>query len=230
MKDESHLYIVATPIGNLQDITLRAIETFKISDTIVCEDTRVTGKLLHHLGIKKPMIALNEFNEQNVAYDVIHLLEQGQKISLVSDGGTPLISDPGFVLVRLARQKGFTVTPIPGASAVIAALSASGLPSDSFLFLGFLPKNATKKRKLLTSYTESINKTFSPTLLFYESPHRIVDTLSLIQIIFGDIEIMIAREITKIYESFQSGQVSELIKEYTAKQPKGEITVLLSMK
>ncbi len=230
MDSEGHLYIVATPIGNLQDITLRAIEILKDSDVIVCEDSRVTGKLLHHLGFKKPMMALNEFNEETVAYEIIHLLQQGKKISLVSDSGTPLISDPGFILVRLARKKGIPVTPIPGASAVIAALSASGLPSDSFLFLGFLPKNNSKKKKTLTTISEMTQLDLSPTIIFYESPHRIVDTLILLHEICGDREILIARELTKIYESFHSNTISKLITEFSTKQPKGEITVLLSLK
>lgn len=230
MEHTGHLYIVATPIGNLQDITLRAIDTLKHVDSIVCEDTRVTGKLLHHLEFKKPMIALNEFNEQTVAYEIIHLLQQGQSIALVSDSGTPLISDPGFILVRLARQKGISVTPIPGASAVITALSASGLPSDSFLFLGFLPKNSTKKKKVLSRIQEFTKQDITPTIIFYESPHRIVATLELLKELVGDREIVIARELTKVYESFLTDTISNVCDQFTKAQPKGEITVLLSMK
>ncbi|HRN96603.1 MAG TPA: 16S rRNA (cytidine(1402)-2'-O)-methyltransferase [Candidatus Levybacteria bacterium] len=230
MEEPGHLYIVATPIGNLHDATLRALDTLKQCDTVVCEDTRVTGKLLHHFGIKKPMVALNEFNEETVMYEIISQLENGAIVALVSDGGTPLISDPGFLLVRLARKKGITITPIPGPSAVTTALSASGIPSDSFLFLGFLTKNRTKKKKLLSHIKTTISKDFSPTLVLYESPHRIVDTLTVLQETFGDCEIVIARELTKIHEEFKQELLSTLINEYTQKAPKGELTLLLSLK
>lgn len=230
MEHSGHLYIVATPIGNLQDITLRALETLKSSDTIVCEDTRVTGRLLHHYDIKKPMIALNEFNEETVIYELITRLKEGETLSLVSDSGTPLVSDPGFLFVRLARQKGISVTPIPGASAVIAALSASGLPSDSFMFLGFLSKNKTKKQKVLTHIQSLLTKDFSPTIILYESPHRIVDTLIALQEAFGNREIVIARELTKVYEEFHRESISTLIEQYRKNQPKGELTLLVSLK
>lgn len=230
MEISGHLYIVATPIGNLQDITLRALEIFKQCDTIICEDTRVTGNLLHHFEIKKPMVALNEFNEETVMYELINRLKNGEIMCLVSDGGTPLVSDPGFLLVRLAHKHGVPVTPIPGASAVITALSASGLPSDSFLFLGFLPKNSSKKIKILSHIHTSVSKDFSPTLILYESPHRIVDTLICLEKIFGNCEIVIARELTKMYEEIRREKVQELIAEYSEKQPKGEITLLLSLK
>lgn len=228
--DLGHLYIVATPIGNMQDITLRALETLRQSNLIVCEDTRVTGGLLHRHDIKKPMRALNEFNEETVLYEIISQLENGAIVSLVSDSGTPLISDPGFLLVRQARKKSIPVTPIPGASAVTVALSASGLPSDSFLFLGFLSKNLSKKKRLLTHIHASYNKDYSPTLILYESPHRITSTLAVLCEVFGDQKITIARELTKIHEEFKTGLLSELIAEYTQKSPKGELTLLISQK
>ncbi len=228
--DLGHLYIVATPIGNLQDITLRALETLKQSDTIVCEDTRVTGILLHNYGIKKPLIALNEFNEQTVIYEIIEKLQQGENVSLVSDNGTPLISDPGFLLVRLARKKEIPVFPIPGPSAVITALSASGLPTDSFVYLGFLPKNKTKKKKYLQYLSSIVTKDFCPTFALYESPHRIIDTLTQIKDTFGDIHVVVARELTKIHEEFTNIQISECIANYSQKAPKGEITLLFSLK
>jgi 16S rRNA (cytidine1402-2'-O)-methyltransferase len=228
MNTAGNLYIVATPIGNLQDITLRAIEILKSVDLIVCEDTRVTGKLLHHLGIKKTMKALNEYNEEQVLYEVLSGLEAGMNIALVSDAGTPLISDPGFRLVRTAREKIFEVIPIPGASAVIAAISASGLPCDKFLFLGFLAKNRTKKHKLLSHLKKTVTPDYRPTIIFYESPHRVVDSLQVMYEVFGDIEIVIARELTKVYEEISKKRVQEWIGLYTEQQPKGEITVLFS--
>jgi 16S rRNA (cytidine1402-2'-O)-methyltransferase len=214
----------------LQDITLRAIETLKSSDVIVCEDTRVTGRLLHHLGIKKPLRALNEFNEESQIHEIISELLQGLVISLVSDSGTPLISDPGFLLVRAARSKNIPVTPLPGPAAVIAALSASGLPTDMFLFLGFLSKNNTKKKKLLSHIQGTLSKDYSPTLILYESPHRVLQTLTTIREVFGDKKIVIARELTKIYEEFKFELISTLISEYSEKQPKGELTLVLSLK
>ncbi len=229
MQKSEHLYIVATPIGNLQDITLRALDTLKSCDIIVCEDTRVTGRLLHHYGIKKPMKALNEYNEQTVAYEIIDELKAGKNICLVSDSGTPLISDPGFRLVRLAKKQSIQVVPIPGPSAVIAALSASGIPTDSFFFTGFLPKQSTKKKRYLEQWKESC-RTISSTLIFYESPHRIADTLKTIQEVCDNVQVTIARELTKVHEEILTLPVQTFIDEYTKKQPKGEITVLLSLK
>src|SRR3989344_4737819 len=162
------LYIVATPIGNLQDITLRALETLKNVDIVLCEDTRLTGKLLNHFKIKKPLCLLNDFNEETVSYQVLDLLVDGKQIALVSDAGTPLISDPGYRLVRLAREHDIKVIPIPGATSVVSALSASGLASDSFLFIGFLPKGTNKKSKLFKNFISTYKAgEFSPTLIFF---------------------------------------------------------------
>lgn len=230
MDSSGQLYIVATPIGNMQDITFRAIDVLKGCDLVVCEDTRVTGKLLHHYNIKKPLKPLNEFNEQNVIYDVINKIINGAKVCLVSDSGTPIVSDPGFLLVREARKKKLTVTPIPGPSAVVAALSASGLPTDSFLFLGFLPKNKTKKQKMLTYISSTFTNDYKPTMIIYESPHRIVDTLQYLKEVFDDKKIMVAREVTKMHEEFRSELLSTFISEYSEKQPKGELTLLISLK
>jgi len=218
------LFIVATPIGNLQDITLRAIETLKSVDVIVCEDTRITGRLLGKYEIQKKLLALNEFNEEQIVHKIIGLLDY-QNVALVSDAGTPLISDPGYRLVHEARKKGLTVIPIPGPNAAIAALSASSLPTDKFVFLGFLPKSKTKAMELIKT-TSAINAT----IVLYESPHRIVQTLTSIQNVLGDIEVTIARELTKIYEEIITLKVSELINMYTLKEPKGEIVVLFSNK
>lgn len=219
-----NLYIVATPIGNLQDITLRAIETLKEVDLIVCEDTRITSRLLQKFEIKKPLIAVNEFNEEQVVYEVLKKLET-QNIALVSDAGTPLISDPGFRLVNEAKKKGFKIIPIPGASALTAALSASGLPTDKFTFLGFLSKSKT--RAILSLETV---KVFGSTIILYESPHRITETLQIIKEVFGNIDVTLARELTKIYEEIESETVDSLIEKYLKKQPKGEFVILFSTK
>lgn len=219
-----NLYIVATPIGNLQDITLRALETLRSVDLIVCEDTRVTSILLKKFDIKKKLIAINEFNEEQVVYEILKRLEM-ENVALVSDAGTPLISDPGFRLVNLARKNGVSVVPIPGASALIAALSASGLPTDKFVFLGFLSKSSTKAEKSL-----EIFKNLETTVILYESPHRIIQTLQSIQKVYGPIEVTIGRELTKIYEEIFSKEVGLLINEYIIKAPKGELVVLFSTK
>ena len=179
MNKNGNLYVVATPIGNLQDMTLRGIETLKNVDLIVCEDTRVTSVLLNKYDIKKPLLAVNEFNEEQVMHRVLKRLESSD-IALVSDAGTPLISDPGYRLVRAAKNKGFVVTPIPGASAIIAALSASGLPTDKFLFLGFLSKTKGKAIKSLQAAKE-----IGATIVIYESPHRVMQTLSNIAEVLG---------------------------------------------
>lgn len=221
---KGNLYIVATPIGNLQDITFRAVETLKSVDFIVCEDTRVTARLLNHYDIKKPMIALNEFNEDQILYEILKKLEM-QSCALVSDAGTPLISDPGYRLVKEAKRKKACIIPIPGASALIAALSVSGLPTDKFVFLGFLPKSESRAGKLLNK-----TKLLEQTVILYESPHRILKTLELIKNIFGDIEITIARELTKIYEEIRSEKASALIEHFSKNVPKGEFVVLFSLK
>jgi len=224
MGDKGKLYVVATPIGNLQDITLRGLETLKSANVIVCEDTRVTSKLLKKFEIKKPLIAVNEFNEEQIVYQIIQQLESGD-VALVSDAGTPLISDPGFRLVNTARKKGFEILPIPGPSALIAALSASGLPTDKFVFLGFLSKSEVKAEKSLIAVKE-----LEVTVLLYESPHRIIETLVVIRKIFGDIEVTVARELTKIYEEIYSNDVSTLLKDFETKPPKGEFVLLFSTK
>jgi len=224
MGDKGKLYVVATPIGNLQDITLRGLETLKSANVIICEDTRVTLKLLKKFEIKKPLIAVNEFNEEQIVYQIIQQLESGD-VALVSDAGTPLISDPGFRLVNTARKKGFEIIPIPGPSALIAALSASGLPTDKFVFLGFLSKSEVKAEKSLIAVKE-----LEVTVLLYESPHRIIETLVVIRKIFGDIEVTVARELTKIYEEIYSNDVSTLLKDFETKPPKGEFVLLFSTK
>lgn len=228
------LYIVSTPIGNLQDITLRAIETLKSADLIVCEDTRVTGRLLHHLGIKKEMQVINDSNEENKIYEVCKLLKNGKNIALVSDAGTPLISDPGFKLVRYVLQKGIGVIPIPGANSAITALSASGLPTDKFLYLGFLPDSYEKKKNTLLRLSLSLaslsSNKLSPTVIFFESPHRLLKTIDALEEVFGDIEIVVARELSKIYEEFLRDRLSFLKLHFKKTLPKGEFVILFNLK
>ena len=224
METSGNLYIVATPIGNLQDITLRAIETLKNVDVIVCEDTRVSSVLLNKFEIKKPLIAVNEYNEDQVIYSIISKLET-QNVALISDAGTPLISDPGYKLLSAVKKKGFTIVPIPGASAVIAALSASALPTDRFVFLGFLSRTPSKALRSL-----ELARPLEATVVLYESPHRLLQTLKNIQEVYGDIPVTIARELTKKFEEIKSLPVSEILKEYASKNPKGEFTVLFSTK
>lgn len=218
------LYIVSTPIGNLQDITLRAIETLKTVDLVVCEDTRVTGNLLHHLGIKKEMVALNDANEENKIYEIISKLEQGLSIALVSDSGTPLISDPGYKLVRTAVQKGIKISPIPGANAITTALSCSGLPTDKFLFVGFPPDSLERKKK----FFQKIQIT-DITIVLYESPHKLIRSLQALEEVFGDIDIVVAREMTKIHEEFLRDKISNLKKHFTSTKPKGEFVILFRL-
>jgi len=197
------LFVVASPIGNLSDISNRALETLREVDFIACEDTRQTIKLLNHFGIQKPLTSYHEFNEEQKAEEFAIKLSGNTNVALVSDAGTPAISDPGFRLVRLCRQRGIPVVPIPGPSAAIAALSASGLPSDEFLFLGFLPSKQGSRREKLIAVANATS-----TLVFYEAPHRIEATLEDMQEILGDREVCVARELTKIHEEFLWGKVS----------------------
>ncbi len=221
----NNLYIVATPIGNMQDITSRAMLTLDEVGAILCEDTRETKKLLEKYEIKTShLIPFNEFNEENVLYEVLELLKTVD-VALVSDAGTPLISDPGYKLVSYARKRGIKVIPIPGPSAIITALCASGLPTDKFTFLGFLPKTQGKAVTILEN-----TKKMELTVILYESPHRIIKTLETINNVFGDIEVTIARELTKVYEEIFSDKCLNLIEKYANKNPKGEFVLLFSTK
>jgi len=201
-----NLYVVATPIGNLEDLTPRARQTLADADLIAAEDTRRTGRLLSHLGLKKRQIALHDHNEARVVAKLIVALESGQSVALVSDAGTPLVSDPGYRLVREAHKSGIKVSPIPGASAVTAALSAAGLPTDRFCFEGFLPaKEAARRARLAALATEP------RTLVFFESVHRIGDALADMTTTFGDERLaFIGREMTKIYEQCEQASLAEL--------------------
>jgi len=218
------LYLVATPIGNLEDITLRALRVLREADLIACEDTRQTGKLLAHFGIDKPMVSYHEHNETARTKDLVSKLESGSNIALVSDAGTPLVSDPGYRLVIAAVNSGITVVPIPGASAILSALAAAGLPTDAFRFGGFLPAKTGQRKKALEELRGE-----DCTLVFYEAPHRIVDALSDIVAVYGERPVVVARELTKIHEEFLRGTAEE-VRSALAKRPsvKGEITLLIS--
>lgn len=203
---EAALYCVATPIGNLGDITERAIRVLGETEVIYAEDTRVTRKLLTHLGIQKSLRSLHEHNETGRVDEIHRAITTGERVALVSDAGTPLISDPGYQLVNQLVGRGVKVIPVPGASAVITALSAAGLPTDRFCFEGFLPAKSNLRRKALEAV-----KTVSATLVFYESSHRIADCLSDLQQVLGEQrQLVIARELTKLYEQFYRGTAAEL--------------------
>lgn len=216
------LYVVGTPIGNLEDITLRALNTLKSADLIACEDTRRTQKLLSRFDIRTPTISYHEHNEMTRAPELVLEMERGSAIALVSDAGMPVLSDPGFRLVHLAIRHKISVVPVPGPSALVAALTAGGLPMEEFIFTGFLPAKRSARRKDLTSLVA-----FERTIVFYEAPHRIVESLRDIHDILGDRDAVVAREVTKIHEEFIRGSVSE-IREHLKKNPvKGELTVIL---
>lgn len=218
------LYVVATPIGNINDITIRAIQILKDVEIVACEDTRKTGLLLNRLGIpKKQLLSYYEENEQRRIPEILELLKQGKSIALVSNSGTPTISDPGYKLVRECLNQGIKVEAIPGPSAILTALVSSGLPTDKFLFLGFLPQKQGKRLKLLKNCKLL---PVSCTLIFYESPYRLIKTLNDMFVISGDLEIVICRELTKIYEEIKRGKINELITYFEKNQPKGEFTVL----
>ncbi|RUM90231.1 MAG: 16S rRNA (cytidine(1402)-2'-O)-methyltransferase [Thermovibrio sp.] len=217
------LFVVATPIGNLEDITLRALRVLKEVDLIACEDTRRTLKLLNYYGIKgKKLVSYHEHNEERRVKGLIEELRRGKSIALVSDAGTPCISDPGYRIVSLARREGIDVVPVPGPSAVVAALSASGFPTDKFFFGGFLPR---KEGALRETLEEFIGKHF--TSVFYESPHRLERTLGLISEIYPEIEMGVYREITKANEELLKGKPNEILRELKEKGKfKGEFVLI----
>ncbi len=222
------LYIVATPIGNLQDITQRALDTFAQVDLIAAEDTRHSGLLLSHYGIKKPFFALHDHNEQEKAHILVEKLKQGSNIALISDAGTPLISDPGFHLVRQCREAGIRVVPLPGACAAITALCASGIASDRFCFEGFLPAKSKARKDKLENIAEE-----DRTLIFYESTHRILDTLEDMQSVLGEERyIVLAREMTKTWETITGNTIKNL-REWLLEDPnrtKGEMVLIVEGK
>src|SRR5271157_3435370 len=219
------LYLVATPIGNLEDITLRALRVLKEVDLIACEDTRQTLKLISHYGIHTRTVSYHEHNEMTKAAELVVDLEGGAKIALVTDAGMPGISDPGFRLITLAIRHHVPVVPIPGASAFLAALVASGLPTDSFRFSGFLPAKAGQRRKLLESVKDSPR-----TQVFYEAPHRLLETLADVVEVLGEARhVVVAREVTKLHEEFLRGRARDILDQLKARgEVKGEITLLIA--
>ena len=223
--DKGSLYIVATPIGNMGDITLRAQEVLGQVNVIAVEDSRRSGQLLNKLGISSPMIALHEHNERQVCASLLQRIEQGENVALISDAGTPLLSDPGYFLVQQARQRSLRVIPVPGVSALIAALSVAGLPTDRFVFEGFLPAKATARQQRLQKLRHEPR-----TLIFYEAPHRIVEMIRDASVVFGpDREAVIARELTKTFETVHGDTLGKLLQwlQQDSNQQKGEFVVLI---
>lgn len=216
------LYLVATPIGNLGDITLRALEVLRAVDYVASEDTRKTGLLLKHFDIKKPQIAFHEHNEERAGQRIIALIAEGQSVAVVSNAGTPGIADPGFTLVRRAVELNLPVTMLPGPSAVIMALVLSGLPSHGFTFRGFPPRKSGKRRTFL-----EVDRDSPHTLIFYESPHRLREFLADALVVYGDRPAAVANELTKMFESVRRGRVSELIAMVDEAEPRGEYVVMI---
>lgn len=229
--DESHvtktlapgLYITATPIGNAADITIRALNVLKNCDAIVAEDTRVTSRLLSLHGISRPLLIYHEHNAASVGPKLLARLRNGERLALVTDAGTPLVSDPGYRLVRAARDEGLSVVPIPGASAVIAALSAAGIPCERFLFAGFLPAKAGERAEMLNSL-----RSVAATLVFFESPHRLAESVEAMAQNFGPREAAVARELTKIHEEIRRGSLEELASHYATERTRGEIVIVVA--
>jgi 16S rRNA (cytidine1402-2'-O)-methyltransferase len=217
------LYVVATPIGNLEDITYRAVRILRDASEIACEDTRQTRKLLEHFGIQKPTVSYYEHNEAERTGELIERLRGGETIALVSDAGMPLVSDPGYRLVRAAVEAGIAVEPVPGPSAVLAALSASGLPTDAFHFGGFLPAKPGQRIHALEKLAEE-----QATLIFFEAPHRVVEALEAVEQVLGPRPVVVARELTKVHEEFLRGTPAEVRAQLEARDAiKGEITLLI---
>lgn len=218
------LYIVSTPIGNIKDITLRAIETLKGVDLIAAEDTRHTKKLLTEYGITTKLTSYYDHNKDTKSKQLLKYLVEGRDIALVTDAGTPGISDPGYVLIKLAREYAIDIDVLPGPTALIAALTLSGLPTDAFIFEGFLPVKPGKRAKRLAALAEETR-----TVIFYESPHRLLKALEAIRTELVDPEICVAREITKKFQQVKSGRASALIKYFTDHPPKGEFVILFNL-
>lgn len=219
---QTGLYLVATPIGNLRDMTLRAQDVLGEADLIVCEDTRVTGKLLEAYGIKAKMMSYNDHNAPKQRSAILEALGAGQAVAMVSDAGTPLVSDPGYKLVRDCLDLGFAVMPVPGPSAVLSALQLSGLPSDQFSFLGFMPPKSGARKKMLAQW-----KNVPTTLVMFETGPRLSASLKDMQDVLGDRPAAVVREITKIYEESRRGTLSELLAYYEEGAPKGEIVTVI---
>lgn len=221
----ANLYVVATPIGNLEDITFRAVRILREQAALIaCEDTRQTHKLLEHYGIRKPLISYHEHNELTRTPEILAALQNGQSVALVSDAGTPLVSDPGYRVVSAAIENGFSVVPVPGPSAILSALTASGLPTDQFRFIGFVPQKAGARRKTIEAL-----KRETATVIAYESPHRILDCLAEMAEILGDRRLVLARELTKLHEEFLRGTAQSILEDLQARPAiKGEITLVIA--
>jgi 16S rRNA (cytidine1402-2'-O)-methyltransferase len=217
------LYLVATPIGNLEDITLRALRVLKECDVVAAEDTRRTGQLLKHFGLSKPLLSYFQFNEARRSEEIIERLRRGEKIALVTDAGSPGISDPGERVVKAAIAAGFRVEAVPGACALVAGLTASGLPTDEFHFIGFLPHKSGQRRNKLESL-----KAFDGTLVLYESPYRIEKVLNELNEVFPDRQVVLARELTKKFEEFLRGTPAELLQRTKQRSLKGEFVVMIA--
>jgi len=217
------LYLVATPLGNLEDITLRALRMLSEADLIAAEDTRKAKRLLNHYQIKTPLTSYFEHTSFKKTQSLLSQMKQGKDIALISEAGTPSISDPGYTLTKCALENDINVIPIPGASALIAALSASGLPTHSFIFEGFIPRKQGKRKNLFLSLHDQAR-----TLIFYESPRRLLATLHDLFEVLGDRDIVIARELTKVFEEMIRGKTSEVIAQLEGKTIKGEITLLVA--
>jgi 16S rRNA (cytidine1402-2'-O)-methyltransferase len=218
----STLYLVATPIGNLEDITLRALRVLKECDVVAAEDTRHSGQLLKHFGISKPLLSYFQFNEAKRSEEIIERLRRGEKVALVTDAGSPGISDPGERVVKAAIAAGFRVESIPGPSALVAAITASGLPADEFHFIGFLPHKSGQRRNKLESL-----KNFEGTLVLYESPYRVEKLLGELSEVFPERQIVLARELTKKFEEFLRGKPAELLTVAQKRSLKGEFVVMI---
>lgn len=216
------LAVVSTPIGNLEDITFRAVRTLREASVIAAEDTRRTQKLCAHYQITTPLTSYHDFNKEDKTPVLIKRMEEGADVALVSDAGTPLISDPGYYLVKHAVAVGITIVPVPGPSAILAALSVSALPTDSFIFLGFLPRKQSARAQLLARLANDPR-----TLIVFESPHRLLSTLETIRETLGSRRITIARELTKLHEDVVRGTIDEMLETYRLCAPKGEITLVL---
>lgn len=222
------LFLVATPIGNLQDITFRALEILQQVEAIICEDKRRTGLLLNHYQLNKPLLILNDFNEVKMVTPIIDRLKSGQSLALVSDAGTPLISDPGYKLVREAIREDITVDSIPGPSSALTALTLSGLPPDKFLFLGYLPEKRGPRLKLLQQLT-TIHDSIKVTYIAFIAPHKLIRTLEDLHQVSGNIEVVLAKELTKIHQSVKKQSLKKWLEEFQAHPPKGEYVLLFNL-
>ncbi|WP_206811352.1 16S rRNA (cytidine(1402)-2'-O)-methyltransferase [Paradesulfitobacterium ferrireducens] len=223
MLEKGTLYVCATPIGNLKDITLRVLETLREADVIAAEDTRHSGMLLKHYGIDTPLTSYHEHNEKGKARELVDRLKEGQSVALISDAGMPGISDPGYEVIRLCREQGVKVDVLPGPNAALTALVLSGMPASNFLFYGFLPAQAGPRRRALEDLAE-----LSFTLIFYEAPHRLLAALTEMEKIMGTREARVVRELTKLHQSVHAGTLPELIAEFEQNPPRGECCIILA--